>query len=51
VADGPVRKAPAATTRPTANNARRASLMNRTRVSYIEAAASAGNLLSGTLFR
>jgi hypothetical protein len=50
-ADGPVRKAPAATTRPSANSVRRPSLMNRTSVSYIAAAASAGSLLSGTLFR
>src|SRR5579875_374919 len=51
VADGPARKAPIATTRPTTSSTRSPCLMNLTSVSNMAAAASLGSTLCGTLFR
>ena len=51
VTDGPVRNAPIATTSPTTSRVRSASLMNRTNVSKMTAAALLGSALFGTLLR
>ena len=51
VTDGPVKNAAAATTKPRTRSVRSASLMKRTNVSNMAAAASLGNTLLGTLFR
>lgn len=51
VAEGPVRNAPAATTRPMTSSARNATRMNWTRISKAAAAASLGSTPGGTAFK